>query len=219
MSNGPPLSSSRFSSCSTANVAIRRGDLVRANTVWPLEKRLTTELSSLPRRTCGCRISRLSRRRRAGHSRGRNRPWNFHLVEVFVRAIITVEIKICLDGKQIGGEVFSQPCAHARPARIVPVNSASRKYESGVPVDGSARIDRARLDETKRVVPPILGVERALAPGLHADLTAGRSHARLPATGSRSAFRSLEDRVEVVHDEVKCLGRGVRRVTDETSTT
>ena len=30
----------------------------------------------------------------------------FHLVEVFVRAILTVEIKICVDGKQVGGEVF-----------------------------------------------------------------------------------------------------------------
>ncbi len=30
----------------------------------------------------------------------------FHTVDVFCRAHLTVEIKICLDGQQIGGEVF-----------------------------------------------------------------------------------------------------------------
>ncbi len=30
----------------------------------------------------------------------------FHTVEVFCRAHFTVEIKICVDGQQIGGEVF-----------------------------------------------------------------------------------------------------------------
>jgi hypothetical protein len=29
-----------------------------------------------------------------------------HIVEVFFRAIFMVEIKICVDGQQIGGEVF-----------------------------------------------------------------------------------------------------------------
>jgi hypothetical protein len=29
-----------------------------------------------------------------------------HRVEVFFRALMTVEIKICVDGKQIGGEIF-----------------------------------------------------------------------------------------------------------------
>jgi hypothetical protein len=29
-----------------------------------------------------------------------------HTIEVFCRALLTVEIKICVDGQQIGGEVF-----------------------------------------------------------------------------------------------------------------
>src|SRR5262249_22483881 len=73
----------------------------------------------------------------------------------------------------------------------------------------STRKTGARFHKTQRVVPTILGIEGSLPPRSYANLSTGLAVYFLGRQAIQG-LSALKNRVEVVHDEIECLGRGMR---------
>src|SRR5262249_33697170 len=87
--------------------------------------------------------------------------------------------------------------------------SASNATHGGNADGRSTRITGACFHKTQRAVPTTHGIEGSLPPRSYANLAAGLAVYFL---GRQAIQRlsALKYRVEVVHDEIKCLGRGMR---------
>src|SRR5690242_526696 len=73
----------------------------------------------------------------------------------------------------------------------------------------SARINRAGFYKAKRVLPPIFGVERSLAPRANADAAAGHA-VHILLRQAPECFCSFENCIEILDREVKGFRRGMR---------